>query len=349
MGNVKKCILVLTVILALGVVCSLSAFALTSSEGVYNDPNFEPLTIPSYNGPSSDGVVYYGKSLSDTQIGIAYHNMSGVYYLLVIDLPPNSNFNKDNFDFYLVTVPEGSNQLVVLCSRCKDASVTSFTSFFSASGYNIYRQDGSSANASGNTYGSGQFDTFVVHGYFTAWSDNFYAVCPVSNQYGGFANDFIQNGFSMTNRRCYYSSSRYFTTVASSYASYDLFYYCIPNSLGNGSYWTFTEAVNSGGGTASVISGSASGSMPDGQGGSQDVNFDINFELPEYDGEIGVGEYPTMPQFDDSALSVMDGGLALQWIYDKLQYFYTNQQKIALLLTSCLSLGVVMLILNKRS
>lgn len=106
---------------------------------------------------------------------------------------------------------------------------------------------------------------------------------------------------------------------------------------------------DSGSGSGSVISGTASGSVPDGQGGSQDVNFDINLDLPEYDGDIGTDEFPTMPEFDDSALSVIDGGSALQWVYARVNDLVTTNQKIFALVTSCLSLGVIMLILNKRS
>lgn len=344
MGNVKKCILVLSVILALGVICSLSAFAA--------DIDF---TLADY--PSS----YVVNDTSYQSYDYIFMDVSGNYRYAVVQYTFSSSYPNPWNDFTLM--PFVCNNVATFANSNID-STTCFlfpviehdifnTWVYPTYRFLVYDTSGNLLTTTNQTSNSGRiwqtYQYFIPNLLLSSYSLNNAQIMALHDPCSFVVlhnNTIAFQGYPYPHNPTDYN-------VVSDISYYDYVQEeqldcSIPDVIKiNG-----VEVYNpnsSGGGSASVISGTSSGTITDNNGNTYNTYNEYNFELPEYDGEIGVGEYPTMPQFDDSALSVMDGGLALEWIYAKLQYFYSNQQKIALLLTSCLSLGVVMLILNKRS
>lgn len=347
MNNVKKCLFTFGFVLILVAVCSLSAFAVDYNftlsnypmcDNTYTNDNSRQAISFFVQNPSGD--VYYCVFLQtvDTRTWVydtsAFLTAGSLYY------------NNSNWLFLPMTtfnIPKPSGYWRDIGGMAWVYDVDGNLVYGTAAGSWVA---GSQMNDMSNSYFSGITSVNDVITYLSMPSPDSYFVVTSPNGYIS-ANDIILNNLSS----CFGNGINF------GQVEYVIPYHDVdnPTQLGTcsieGSIYVNGNLIFSSdsSGSGSVISGSASGSVPDGQGGSQDVNFDINLDLPEYDGDIGTDEFPTMPEFDDSALSVIDGGSALQWVYARVNDLVTTNQKIFALVTSCLSLGVIMLILNKRS
>lgn len=343
MNNVKKLLFTFGIVLILVAACSLSAFALDSPKDSYD---FVLESYPMHTLDNSNNVQSYSYFIQNTD-----------YEVLYCEVIINKNSGSRPIDFTNCYVTAGS---LPVDNNYRFVPMAWLTQAFGGYGFQLptkmffYDESGDLVQEfTFNTGGSAAVGLY----YNTNWFNNGSNIDRFSLMYDGLR--FFAFPYPSTYSE---ANTQIMTHYTTGYPDYLLGGYNVVSpdeqfdSTIEGNIYVNGQLVygSSGGGNlASKIIGSIGGtiSTPDGNGGttSSDINLDVDLDLPEYDGYIGTDEFPTMPEFDDSSLSVIDGGSALQWVYARVNDLVTSNQKIFALVTSCLSLGVIMLILNKRS
>ena len=366
------------------VLLSISAFA----SGVYNDSDFVPVDSPSYSGAESDGVVYFNVAIPSRSFGYVakwYSPLSDDYFytLTYIDLNISSP-SITSFDWKAYAYVNGSNVYSLITLTPNTSLATSFTRLYSqGSQYNsnVFLQSGSdSIRAWSNTtvYYRNNYtnaaspgikidntgvdnDELILCGYSPLKSIT--ADVSVTNHFSDVASNII----SLSN-----TSVKYSTYQVQSLDNLEEIYYCVRCSDVVNGYLTYTS--DSPISTDIIINGILSGTVEpifDNNGNivSYSINNEINVDFTDYYNAIRemqaegleIPDYailnPDDYQFpsveidsgDLSDLEIMSGGSALTWFYARFNDLTTGNIKILSLITSCLSLGFIMLILNKRS
>lgn len=364
MSFLKKSFFSLCMVFGMCIALSISAFALDVD---YNSSDFTPALSPSYSGVSDDGVVYFNYTIPDNSLAYAiklYDPASDDYlYLLFFSkIPLASGWSYDDFYWRSVIYVNSNNvSLATLVNQCSKGTVTSWTVFGASGSSSLFVNQAGSYNgiSLGNpVFGNYacKFDEFSVCG--NTFNIGNYVLCgfvPILTD----TNVLVENNFSNIS----VGVRNIFIGRSGSYPSYNSgvwntgsftvepFSYCVKSPTG---YYSGIVSGNDNNLASSII-GSSIGRITDSLGNVYDITNEYNFEIPDKEFNNGV-EYPDLSSVNDAInenitdLDIMDtSGSAFEFIYDRINDIAHGNNKILVMFTSCLSVGVIMMLLNKRS